>query len=306
VEVRPPLNDNGEEIRPWLSVSVVPVDVDGGKHVVVALHDVTDRKLAEEELRETMELKSQFISTVSHELRTPMAAIREAVTIVADGVAGRVKKDQKHFLDIARRNIDRLARLIDNVLDFQKLAAGKMEFHMQANDAFRTVEDAYTTMRPHAQKKQVHLTTDIESDLPKAVFDSDRIVQVLTNLLSNAIKFTPAGGRVSISARCQGGNLVLQISDTGMGIPKEALPKIFNRFYRVHRPGKEIKGTGLGLAIVHKIVTGHGGRIDVESEADKGTTFRIVLPLVPEQSDDEAARWADECLETTLAKTFDG
>ena len=305
VEVCPWLNDSGEEVRPWLSVSVVPVEVDGGKHVVVALDDVTDRRRAEEQLTETMELKSQFISTVSHELRTPLTAIREAVTIVADGVAGKVRKDQKHFLDLARRNIDRLARLIDNVLDFQKLIAGKMEFHLQPNVLVRTVEDAYTTMLPHARNKQVQLTTEVEADLPPAIYDSDRMMQVLTNLISNAIKFTPETGTVSVSAQRRAEEVVLRISDTGMGIPKEALPKIFNRFYRVHRPGKEIKGTGLGLAIVHKIVAGHGGRIDVESEVDKGTTFSVVLPLVPQRADADALERADACLETELAKTLE-
>jgi len=305
VEVCPWLNDSGEEVRPWLSVSVVPVEVDGGKHVVVALDDVTDRRRAEEQLTETMELKSQFISTVSHELRTPLTAIREAVTIVADGVAGKVRKDQKHFLDLARRNIDRLARLIDNVLDFQKLIAGKMEFHLQPNVLVRTVEDAYTTMLPHARNKQVQLTTEVEADLPPAIYDSDRMMQVLTNLISNAIKFTPETGTVSVSAQRRAEEVVLRISDTGMGIPKEALPKIFNRFYRVRRPGKEIKGTGLGLAIVHKIVAGHGGRIDVESEVDKGTTFSVVLPLVPQRADADALERADACLETELAKTLE-
>ncbi|MBN2133333.1 MAG: PocR ligand-binding domain-containing protein, partial [Sedimentisphaerales bacterium] len=306
VEARPVLNDNGEHVRPWLSVSVVPVDIDGGQHVVVALHDITGRKRAEAELRETMDLKSQFISTVSHELRTPLTAIREAIIIVADEVAGKLKKDQKHFLGIARRNVDRLARLIDDVLDFQKLSAGKMEFQKQPHSVAQTVEDAYTTMSPHARKKKVHLSSDIEAGLPPAVYDSDRIMQVLTNLVSNAIKFTPEGGTVSLSARRAHDNLVLQISDSGMGIPKEALPKIFNRFYRVHRPGREIKGTGLGLAIVHKIVTGHGGRIDVESEVDKGTTFRVTLPLTARRPGDEPHWQADEHLETMLAEPFEG
>jgi two-component system phosphate regulon sensor histidine kinase PhoR len=107
---------------------------------------------------------------------------------------------------------------------------------------------------------------------------------------------------VSISAQRQDEDVVLTIADTGMGIPKEALPKVFNRFYRVHRPGKEIKGTGLGLAIVHKIVTGHGGRIDVESEVDVGTTFSVVLPLAPKEASDGMHEQADASLETTLAE----
>lgn len=301
VETRPVLNENGEEVRPWLSVSVEPVNIDGGKHVVVALNDITDRKRAEEELKETMEMKSQFISTVSHELRTPLTAMKEAVIIVLDGIAGKLNKDQKHFLDIARRNIDRLARLIDDVLDFQKLNVGKMKFQMHPNRVDRTIEDVYHTMRASAEKKQIHLSVDLDSSLPPVVYDSDRVIQVLTNLISNAIKFTPEGGTILVSAQRREESLAIQVRDTGLGIPQEALPKIFNRFYRVHRPGKEIKGTGLGLAIVQKIVTGHGGRIAVESEVEKGTTFTILLPLTPPQPTDPGAR-TDEYLESTLTK----
>jgi signal transduction histidine kinase len=300
VEVRPTMNEEGEHAQPWLSVSAEPVNIDGAKHVVVALNDVTDRKRAEEELKETMEMKSQFISTVSHELRTPLTAIREAVIVVQDEIAGKLSKDQKHFLDIAKRNIDRLARLIDDVLDFQKLSAGKMKFNLQENNMAAVAEEAYATMQPHAAKNKVDLALELEPQLPAVVCDSDRIMQVLTNLISNAIKFTPEGGRVLLSAQRREEMLAIKVSDTGYGIPKEDLPKLFNRFFRVHRPGKEIKGTGLGLAIVSKIVTGHGGRIEVESELDKGTTFTVLLPLTGPRPVEETADKADRSLEHML------
>jgi signal transduction histidine kinase len=300
VEVRPTLNDEGEQAQPWLSVSAEPVNIDGAKHVVVALNDVTDRKRAEEELKEAMEMKAQFISTVSHELRTPMTAIREAVIIVQDEIAGKLNKDQKHFLDIAKRNIDRLARLIDDVLDFQKLNAGKMKFNLQENNMATLAEEAYTTMQPHAAKNKVDLALELEPQLPAVVCDSDRIMQVLTNLISNAVKFTPEGGRVLLSAQRRDDLLAIKVSDTGYGIPKEDLPKLFNRFFRVQRPGKEIKGTGLGLAIVSKIVTGHGGRIEVESELDKGTTFTVLLPLAGPRPVAETSDQADRNLEGML------
>jgi PAS domain S-box-containing protein len=313
VEVRPKLNEDGDRVQRWLSVSVEPVNVDGVKHVVVALNDVTDRKRAEEELKETMEMKSQFISTVSHELRTPMTAMREAVIIVLDEIAGKLNEDQKHFLDIAKRNIDRLSRLIDDVLDFQKLSAGKMKFHMQANDIAAVVQEAYATMQPHAAKSGVDLAVEVEPHLPVACYDGDRIMQALTNLISNAIKFTPEGGRVLVSAHRRQGlpnakegvgdpedQLVVQVSDTGYGIPREDLPKLFSQFFRVHRPGQEIKGTGLGLAIVSKIVAGHGGRIEVESELDKGTTFTVFLPLTPPRMAQETSDAIDRHIETML------
>ena len=215
-------------------------------------------------------------------------------------MAGRINKDQHHFLDIAKRNIDRLSRLINDVLDFQKLDAGKMRFDLEENSIEATLEDAFNTMRPHAQKRGVHLSLDYQPGLPKIAFDADRIVQALTNLLSNSIKFTPEDGHISLSVQCREEYLAIQIRDTGYGIPKESLPKIFERFYRVRRPGKEIKGTGLGLAIVNKIVTAHGGRIDVESELNKGTTFTVLLPLTRKAPANALPEQADEHLEATL------
>jgi two-component system sensor histidine kinase/response regulator len=302
VEIQPTLQVRDKEVKPWFSLSAEPVIIDGRRHAVVAINDITDRKRAEEELKETMEIKTQFISTVSHELRTPLTSMREAVVIVLDGVAGKISNDQRRFLDVAKRNIDRLSRLINDVLDFQKLGAGKMEFSMQEKDIRKVVEDAYSTMAPYAKKKKIHLATEFDGGLAKATFDGDRIIQVLTNLVSNAIKFTPEDGQVTVRVGRRENEWVISISDTGMGIPKEALQKIFDRFYRVHRPGKLIKGTGLGLAIVHKIVMAHGGRIDVESEVDKGTTFTVALPLVPKTSQKALSEKADLTLEETLTE----
>lgn len=302
LEIRPVVSDNGEAARPWYLVSVEPLSIDSGRHVVVALDDITDRKHAEEELRDAVEMKSQFVSTVSHELRTPLTSMREAVIILLDEVAGRINKDQRHFLDIAKRNIDRLSRLINDVLDFQKLNAGKMKFTLERNAIARTIEDGFNTMQPFAQKRAVHLSLDMQPSLPDVMFDSDKIVQVITNLISNAIKFTPEGGHISVSVRKEEENLAIRVSDTGFGIPKESLPKIFERFYRVRRPGKEIKGTGLGLAIVNKIVAGHGGRIDVESTLNKGTTFTVLLPFNAPAGSGPLSDEMDENLESTLSE----
>ena len=302
-EIRPSLSSSDEPFRPWLSASVEPVNLDEGKHVLVALNDVTDRKRAEEELKAAMEMKAQFISTVSHELRTPLTAIREAVIIVLDGVAGKIKKDQRHFLDLAKRNIDRLARLIDDVLDFQKLNAGKMKFDMRESGIANAVEEACTTMRPHAQKNGIDLVVELEANLPSVVFDSDRIIQALANLISNAIKFTPEGGRVQVSAHHRNENVVIKIRDTGLGIPKEDLPHVFDRFYRVQRPGKEIKGTGLGLPIVSRIIASHGGRIEVESELDKGSTFTVILPVSRQDMSAAVSEQTDQSVEAILAET---
>jgi signal transduction histidine kinase len=301
VEFRPTLKANGEEFTPWFSLCVVPVEIAGQKYTVVAVDDITTRKETEEKLKETMEMKSQFVSTVSHELRTPLTCIKEGVAIVSDGVAGEINEKQKHFLDLASRNINRLTALINDVLDFQKLDAGKMKLNLQENDVRQVAEEIYETMMLPAKNKDVELSLELDENLPKITFDRDRIIQVLTNLVSNAIKFTPQAGQVHLSFQQQNNELVIRVSDMGMGIPKEELPKVFEQFHRVQRPGKEIKGTGLGLAIVKKIMILHGGRIEVESELDHGSTFSVFLPLIDGHPPQVLPEKNDELLESHLA-----
>ncbi len=265
------------------------------------IRDITERKRAEEKLKETMELKSQFISTVSHELRTPLAAMQEGLAIVLDGIVGRLNRKQKKFLSIAKRNADRLSHLINDVLDFQRLGAGRMKLDIQSHDIEEVFSEVQEMMILFAKKHGVELLFTFANDLRKAEFDRDKVIQVLTNLVSNAIKFTPEGGYVSVNVRNQYNNWVISVSDTGMGIPKEALPKIFEHFYRVNRPGKQIQGTGLGLAIVHRIVMMHGGTIKVESQVDQGTTFTVFMPLAIKSSPEPASETVDKLLENAIA-----
>ena len=307
VEMYTTLKIYNQETKLWLRISAEPVRIDDRKYVLLAIDDITERKqaeeehrLAEEKLKETMELKSQFISTVSHEIRTPLAAIKEGIAIVLDEVTGPINEDQKKFLDIVKRNTDRLSDLINNVLDFQKLGSDNTIPDIQSNDIEQILSDVHETMALYAKRSEVELSVDCARGLPKAEFDRDKIIQVLTNLVSNAIKFTPRQGRVSVNVRHREGELVIGISDTGMGIPKEALPKIFERFYRVKRPGKEIQGTGLGLAIVHKIVMMHGGRIEVESEIDRGTAFTVFLPVKAKSPPEQSSTQMDELLENSI------
>ena len=302
-EVYTTFSVDGNEVSHWLEVSVKPVNLDGNKHVVLAVNNITERKEAEEKIKETVKLKSQFVSTVSHELRTPLTAIKNAISLILDGATGEFNEKQGKFLDVAKRNIDRLAALVNDVLDFQKLTTYKIELNIEENDIKASVESVHETMLLFAKEKEINLSVEFEDNLPKAKFDGDKIIQVLTNFVSNSIKFTPEGGKVSIGVKHQSEELAISVSDTGMGIPKEALPKIFGQFYRVERPGQQIKGTGLGLAIVEKIVELHGGRIEVESEPGQGTTFTVFLPLeakaLPEVSPEET----DEVVEKTFANS---
>ena len=232
-----------------------------------------------------------------------MAALKEGLSIVLDGIVGDINEKQRKFLDIAKRNVDRLGALINDVLDFQKLGAGKMNFNIMENDIGQIVSDVHETMALFAQKSKVELVSELPEDLPKAKFDRSKIIQVLTNLISNAIKFTPENGLASVNVRHQNEELVISVHDTGMGIPKEALPKIFERFYRVNRSDKQIQGTGLGLAIVHKIIMMHGGRIEVESEVDQGTTFTVFLPINPKTVSADLSEKTDKILENTIGNT---
>lgn len=268
-------------VKPWFVLSIEPVTIEGKKYVVVCLNDITERKLAEGKLVETMEMKSQFISTVSHELRTPLAAVKEGLDIVLQGEAGRLNKKQKQFLEISTRNVDRLNSLVNDVLDFQKLESGKMKFNFAPADLGQVVTEAAESMTLVAKKADVNMSVEIKPGIYHAVFDHDKIIQLITNLLSNAIKFTPSGGKISLVLQPQSDEIIITVSDTGLGIPKEDLPKIFQRFYRVKRPGKQIAGTGLGLPIIAQIVLNHGGRILVDSQPDIETTFTICLPKNP-------------------------
>jgi len=275
------LRKDGRIIDVDVSLSVFKNPEDEAIRTIAIIRDVTERRKAEEKLKETMEIKSQFISTVSHELRTPLAAMKEGIAIILDGVAGRINKKQKKFLDIAKRNVDRLENMINDILDFQKLEAEKIGLHIQNNDIRQVALEVYETMTLYAKKNGIKLSFDIEDNLPLVKFDRDRIVQVLINLLGNAVKYTPKGGKAFLNIRQRNEELVISVRDTGVGIPKNELPKIFERFYRSEHQREEVQGTGLGLSIVHKIVMRHGGRIEVESEVGRGTAFTVFLPLEP-------------------------
>lgn len=302
VEVQPTLEVGDKRVTPWFRISTEPVIIDGCRQVLIAIDDITQRKKAEEKLLETTEMKSQFISTVSHELRTPLAAMKESIAIVLDEITGRLNEKQKKFLSIAKRNVDRLSALVNDVLDYQRLEADRVKLHIQNNDISEVVTEVHETMVLVAKKKGVNLLFDLTGDLPKAKFDRSQIIQIMSNLISNGIKFTPEKGQVSVSVRQQNDELILTVRDTGVGIPKEELPKIFKRFYRVSMPNKQIQGTGLGLAIVNKIVMMHGGRIEVESELGKGTTFTMFLPLAGKCTPEPSPVAADQVVEDFLIK----
>lgn len=249
------------------------------KAYLALLRDITERRIAEEKLKETMKLKSEFISTVSHELRTPLTAIKEGIALVLDGLAGDINEEQNELLGIAKKNVDRLARLINDVLDFQKLDSGRMKFDIRPNDINEIVRNIYETMVSPAKNVGLDLLLELDSGLPKVGFDNDKITQVLTNLVTNAMKFTEKG-RITIKTAQRDNNIEASVSDTGYGIRKEDISKLFGRFEQLGHSGeRKTGGTGLGLAISKEIIEKHNGTICVESTYGKGSKFTFTLPI---------------------------
>jgi signal transduction histidine kinase len=253
-----------------------------------------ERKLAEEKLKEAIEMKSEFISTVSHELRTPMTSIKEGISIVLEGAAGQINDDQKELLDIAKRNLDRLARLINDVLDFQKLQSGKVGFDMQNNNINEVIEEVYKAMLPPIKRNGLDLSLNFDNTLPRVKFDVDKIIQVLTNLINNAVKFTEKG-QITIATSKLKNAIQVSVSDTGCGMKQEDLPKLFNKFGQLGKGGdRKTGGTGLGLAICKDIISRHNGKIWTESEPGKGSTFSFTLPTTDAPADNELEKQLTE------------
>jgi PAS domain S-box-containing protein len=258
-----------------------PLTTEDGRLIGVAAlaSDITERRKAEREMKETLELKSQFISTVSHELRTPLTAIKESIEIVRQETAGTLTADAEEFLDVARRNIDRLARLIHNVLAFQRLEAGNIRLDLRPQDLNEIVREVAAAMSPLAAQKALEVSLVLEETLPRIECDRDQITQVLTNLVGNAIKFSDQG-RVLVATAASDHRFMATVTDTGCGISPEDLPRLFQKFRQLG-PWDEraAGGSGLGLAISKEIVERHGGRIWIESEPGAGTAVRFVLPI---------------------------
>jgi signal transduction histidine kinase len=240
----------------------------------VVLNDITRFRLLDQ-------FKSDLVATVSHELKTPLTAVRLAVHVLLEEAVGPLNPKQTELVIDARDNAERLLALIEQLLALARLQKAQDQSAFRPADPMELLRLAAEGVRPRADDKHIELELVSGEPLPPVAVDPQRIEQALGNLLNNAITYTPAGGKVSLSATAPGDNRVsLAISDTGVGIPAEHLPHVFDRFFRI--PGQsEEGGTGLGLAIVKEIVAAHGGEVTCESEPGKGTTFRVTLPAWP-------------------------
>ena len=251
-------------------------DHKGEKFIVGIIRDITERKRVER-------LKDEFVGTVSHELRTPLSITKEGISLVLDMIPGPINEQQARILTVSKNNIDRLARIINSLLDISKIESGKMDVRHETFEILSVIRQVASSFELKIREKKLALRIDFPKDSIIIHGDSDAIAQLLTNLIGNSYKFTTKGF-IDVSARDRGDNVEVSIADTGIGIAKENMTKLFEKFQqfgRVEGPGE--KGTGLGLSIAKGIVNAHKGKIWAESELGKGTKITFVLPKKAER-----------------------
>ena len=232
-------------------------------------------KLQNEELKKFNERKSAFVANVSHELRGPLGLIRESLALILEKMVGEVSPEQKEILEIGKHSSERLIRLTKDLLDLSQIEAGKMKLKEEKIDMGALVEEVSKFYETGISDKGLFLKKEIQPDIGVAIGDRDKLAQVIVNLLSNALKYTSKGGiTIRLIGTPQG--IRFEITDTGPGIPQESLGKMFDKYERLMTEKQE--GTGLGLSIAKEIVELHRGKIWVESEIGKGSSFIFLLP----------------------------
>jgi signal transduction histidine kinase/CHASE3 domain sensor protein len=255
-----------------------PVLDDSGRPLgrVWTLREVTQQ-------RELDRLKDEFVATVSHELRTPLTSMMGFLEMIREGEAGELTDEQKRFLAIVYRSSERLQRLVGDLLFVARLDAGGLQLQFGEARLDEIVGDAVESSAALARSREVELVAELE-DVPPVVGDKERLGQLVGNLVSNALKFTPAGGRVTARSFVDGSHAVIEIADTGIGIPEAEQSRLFQRFFRSSTATEQaIPGTGLGLVISKAIAEAHGGSIGASSKPGVGTCFRVEIPLEPEE-----------------------
>ena len=266
--------------RPTLQVVATPLPALGSGACLIILQDVS-------QVRHLEATRREFVSNISHELRTPLASMRAVVDTLRDG-ALEDPPVARRFLDHLDAEIDALTQMVQELLELSRIESGQVPMRLIPISVPEVVEPPIERLRLQAEREGLSLQVELPDHFPQVLADAERIQQVLTNLLHNAIKFTPAGGHVRVTAERQGNEIIVSVRDTGVGIPQELLPRIFERFFKADRARATI-GTGLGLAIAKHIVQAHGGRIWVESVEGRGSTFSFSLLIAGAPASPEAS-----------------
>ena len=290
------LETYGGRTGTWVSTTKMPLR-DSHDRVIGTFgisRDVTAQTMAEnmlaeqalkliaqnERLRELDRLKDEFIGMFSHELRTPLASILGYVEILMED--GLSAPDADHCVEVIDRNAKRLLRLAGDLQLLAQINSGQMPMEFRSADLADIAAAAVEKLRPEAERKRIDLALSVTTDISPLAVDPTRIAQLLGNLLSNAVKFTPDGGKVEVRLGTEGDQAVLEVADSGIGIPAADRERIFDRFFRTALATQQaIQGTGLGLAITKAIVEAHNGTIAVDSDEGRGSTFTVRLPLQP-------------------------
>lgn len=273
------------ELREWQVYAVPILNGSNGGRLFV-FRDITREA-------EIDRMKTEFVSHVSHELRTPLTSIKGYIDLLLDNEVGELNEEQVEFLQIVQNNSNRLVALISDLLDIARIEAGRIELQCAPRQIKSLIEQAASTLRMAIEEKAQTLTVNVPPDVPPVLADDNRMTQVLTNLLSNAHKYTPAGGRIEVRVEPDEREVTVRVSDTGIGLSAADLEQLFNKFFRAKTAvAQGIGGTGLGLAISKSIIEMHGGRIWVDSQPGRGTTFSFTVPRdlagVPERPEEPA------------------
>ncbi len=256
----------------FLGVTAMPVAGTGDGRILLVIHDLS-------EVRRVERTRREFVANVSHELRTPLTTIKASVETLQEGALDDPPA-ARTFLGRIDGEVDRMTLLVADLLELSRLESGQMTPRLTPVNLAILAEEAIDRLRSRAQRKQLTLVDAVSGETPPVLADPDMLRQVLSNLLENAVKYTAGGGSVTISAAVLGTSVVTSVADTGIGIAREHLPHVFERFYKVERARRE-GGTGLGLAIVKHIVQVHGGEVRVESREGEGSTFSFSLTIPP-------------------------
>jgi PAS domain S-box-containing protein len=259
----------------WVSATEAPIRDHHGTIVglVGIARDITERKRQEQ-------LKDEFVATVSHELRTPLTSIAGTIGMLTSEAVGVLPEPARRLIDIAHRNCQRLARIVNDILDMEKIEAGEMRFDVRPIELRALIEQTIESLQGFARHHGASVRLDDAAPRVEALADPDRLGQVMANLLSNALKFSPPGGEVVVSVGSDRDAARISVRDHGPGIPDDYKHRIFEKFVQVDATDARKKGgTGLGLSIARQIVVNLGGRIDIEDAPDGGTTFHVTLPI---------------------------
>ena len=254
----------------------IATNVYGDDHSLLGAAAVL-QDIREEYLEKTRH--AEFVSAASHELKTPLTGIKGYVEMLKDGDVSN-PDEQQELYEFIESQVDRLTRLINNMLNLSRIESGVIKVQREDLELNDVLHKAIEVIEPSAEEKQIDLLIELSQLYLPVHVDRDLFGQAVINLLSNAVKYTPNGGEVRLRSRMQDGEAVIEVRDTGLGIPADALPHIFERFYRVPENNKAAAGTGLGLTLVHDIVTDvHNGTVSVESTVNRGTCFTVQVPL---------------------------